>query len=108
MSDMADVLRTHTRRPGTRDLAIHCECGWSESILSMRSSKGSFAAHQATALSAAGFGPVKEAVVGAVSGALEDAADRVMGPSDVLLDGATCRWIAMELRESAQALRATL
>lgn len=37
--------------------------------------------------------------------ALEEAADRVMGPSDVLLDGATCRWIAMELREAAALLR---
>ena len=36
---------------------------------------------------------------------LEDAADEVMGPSDVLLDGATCRWIAMELREQAAAER---
>lgn len=54
---MAEVLRAHTRRPGTRDLAIHCECGWRESILNMKSSKGSFAAHQADALASAGFGP---------------------------------------------------
>ena len=37
--------------------------------------------------------------------ALEEAADSVMGPSDVLVDAATCRWIAMELRERAAAVR---
>jgi hypothetical protein len=37
--------------------------------------------------------------------ALKDAADKVMGPSDVLLDAATCRWIAMEMRERAAAER---
>jgi len=36
---------------------------------------------------------------------LEEAAGRVMGPSDVLVDAATCRWIAMELRESAVSER---
>jgi len=37
--------------------------------------------------------------------AFEDAADRIMGPSDVPLDAATCRWNAMELRETAAHLR---
>jgi hypothetical protein len=37
--------------------------------------------------------------------ALDEAADRIMGPSDVPLDAATCRWNAMELRETAAHLR---
>ena len=58
---MAEVLAKHARRGGIRNLAIHCDCGWSESIAAMRSSKNSFAAHQAAALSAAGFGLVADA-----------------------------------------------
>lgn len=42
----------------------------------------------------------------AAAEALREAAGRVMGPSDVLMDGATCRWIAMELRERAAHLEA--
>jgi len=101
MSDMADVLAAHGEWRYTNGAGSDIVCRKCGAPVE------NVTAHQAAALSAAGFGPVKEAVVGAVSGALEDAADRVMGPSDVLLDGATCRWIAMELRESAQALRAT-
>jgi hypothetical protein len=52
-------------------------------------------------LSAAGFGPVVEAK----AEALDEAAEKVMGPSDVLMDAATCRWIAMELRENAAEMR---
>jgi hypothetical protein len=58
-------------------------------------------AHQAAGLTTAGFGDVREAK----AVALEEAADKVLGPSDVLLDGATCRWIAMELKERAAAVR---
>lgn len=36
--------------------------------------------------------------------ALCDAADHIMGPSDVPLDAATCRWNAMGLRERAAHL----
>ena len=36
--------------------------------------------------------------------ALREAADRIMGPSDIPLDGATCRWNAMLLREHADHL----
>ena len=52
-------------------------------------------------LSAAGFGLVADAK----AEALEEAADKIMGPSDVVLDGATCRWNAMALRETATNLR---
>ena len=55
----------------------------------------------AAALSAAGFGLVADAK----AEALEEAAAKVMGPSDVPLDGATCRWNAMTLRETAAHLR---
>jgi hypothetical protein len=59
---MADLLRIHTRRSGIRSMAIHCECGWSQSILEIRSSKGAFAAHQAAVLAAAGFGHIATAI----------------------------------------------
>jgi hypothetical protein len=72
---MAEVLAKHARRGGIRNLAIHCDCGWSESIAAMRSSKNSFAAHQAAALSAAGFGLVADTK----AEALEEAADDFEG-----------------------------
>lgn len=39
-----------------------------------------------------------------MASALREAADRIMGPSDVPLDAVTCRWNAMELRERAEHL----
>lgn len=61
MTGMADVLAEHNRRSGIRGMSICCDCGWSESIIGMRSSKGAFSDHQAAALSAAGFGDLREA-----------------------------------------------
>lgn len=50
---IAAALAGHERKRGIRDAAIHCTCGWAESIVGMRSSKGSFATHQARAVLAA-------------------------------------------------------
>ena len=99
MKTMAEVLEEHyiDITITSPDRIGSCVCGeWTAGTMSI-----SWDEHQADALTAAGFGLVADA--GAK--ALEDAAAKVMGPSDVLLDGATCRWIAMELRERAAAVR---
>ena len=99
MSDMADVLSQHlTERLG---VALSEPLGWIIPASVLAPVIAGIASDLDATLAAAGFGLVREA--GAV--ALEEAADRVMGPSDVLLDAATCRWIAMELRESAVTVR---
>jgi len=106
MSNMADVLATH--RIGSYRIASHTgsehmpDIGVYESRCAHCGPiKGSATAHQAAALSAAGFGPVKEAR----AEALEAAADHIMGPSENLRDGATCRDIAQELRTRAASER---
>ena len=50
---IAEVQQAHERKNGIRNGAIHCTCGWSESVRGMRSSRGSYAAHQARAVLAA-------------------------------------------------------
>lgn len=49
-----------------------------------------------------------EALATAKVEALEEAAAKVMGPSDYLADAATCRNIAHDLREAAAQLRAAV
>lgn len=65
VSVIAAALAGHERKRGIRNAAIHCTCGWAESIVGMRSSKGSFTAHQARVALAA----ISEA--GAVEWALQ-------------------------------------
>lgn len=62
---MAEVLAQHQKKTGVRDMLGHCWCGWAGG----RTDKA-FIEHQAAALTAAGYGPVKEAR----AAALEDAA----------------------------------
>lgn len=68
MSGMADVLATHTPVDATTDGVpedeIWCnniECGFKMKRTNDYDETQDFAAHQAAALSAAGFGPVNEA-----------------------------------------------
>lgn len=50
VSVIAEVQQVHERKRGILDGAIHCTCGWSESVRGMRSSRGSYATHQARAV----------------------------------------------------------
>ncbi|AHB31659.1 hypothetical protein ArV2_gp48 [Arthrobacter phage vB_ArS-ArV2] len=63
---MAEVLAEHQQKVGVRDMRSHCWCGWAGEPTGI-----AFIAHQAAALSAAGFGLVTDAK----AEALEDAAD---------------------------------
>ncbi|WP_457948288.1 hypothetical protein ACTAQI_20260 [Pseudarthrobacter sp. alpha12b] len=65
MSDMVAVLLLH--QDHTDEYAHKCSCGWSSMTAHTQS-------HQAAALSAAGFGPVKEAK----AEALRDAAANIL------------------------------
>jgi hypothetical protein len=55
MSGMAEVLLMHQRAAGVRDMNDHCMRGYSKPM-----SATGLAAHQADALTAAGFGAVNE------------------------------------------------
>jgi len=63
MSEMADVLAAHPDWWwGRTEGKAHCDkCDWSEAC-DPRTADHAFRAHQAAALSAAGFGPVREAL----------------------------------------------
>ena len=61
MSDMADVLVLHGDYLWRSATAWECVCGHQIPSGPVTGVRESFAAHQAAALSAAGFGPVQEA-----------------------------------------------
>jgi len=94
MKTMAEVLAHHAvaGMSGGTHLACRCNRTW---VL-----HAEYLAHLEEALTAEGYGPVREAK----ATVLREAADKIMGPSDVPLDAATCRWNAIELRERADRL----
>ena len=70
MSDMADVLMDHHSKSYDAELGtVFCldpTCGWNTQAHNFAIAAEEFAAHQAAALSAAGFGPVQEAAAAAL------------------------------------------